>query len=126
MLHRERNRDRGRSLVARSESSDSARHLTVHSASTGANAIGASAIGTTAIGAIAMGALAIGALAIGALAIRRLAINRARIRRLEIDELVVRKLSVIEDVRVPANAQAASGSDGAADIAGRLPPLGEG
>ena len=59
------------------------------------------AIGAQAIGAIALGAVAIGALAVGAVAIGRLAIGRARIRHVEIDELVVRKLRVIDEMKVP-------------------------
>jgi len=58
---------------------------------------------TSALGAFALGAAAIGALAIGALAIGRLAIGRGRIGRLEIDELLVRRLRVIEELRVPPN-----------------------
>ncbi len=100
MPRRERELNVDQLRIPRSESSSSARHLTLRSERTGAKAIGA----------LAIGALAIGALAIGAVAIGRLAIGRTRIRRLEVDELVVRRLRIADEIQVPDKLEAAKES----------------
>jgi len=69
-------------------------------------ASGPTALALVSVGALAVGALAIGALAIGAMAIGKLRIGRARFKSVEIDELIVRRLTVVDQVKpsvVPAD-----------------------